>query len=97
MICFKPNGSYCTKVNICSCQNCLLGEFLDCVNETGKYVTSGCHDEYDSESGDSDACDHVEIGDISEEGLEVYELRSNSVIDIVQNNTVIALYSHQTH
>ena len=41
MICFKPNGSYCTKDNICSCQNCLLGEFLDSVNETENMLHQG--------------------------------------------------------
>ena len=29
-ICFKPDGTVLTKVNICSCEVCLLGEFLEC-------------------------------------------------------------------
>ena len=77
MICFQPDGSILCKVNLCSCADCILGNFLDCVIEPGKIFSA---EEDDDVFGD-------EIDDMNEK----YELRSNSVLEVISVNDVIAL------
>ena len=45
MICFEPNGTIITKVNLCSCIECLEGNFLHCSIEKGNTVCGGDDDE----------------------------------------------------
>ena len=35
IICFNPDNSFVTKINVCSCECCLIGEFLECDKEKG--------------------------------------------------------------
>ena len=37
MILFDSDGSVQTKINICSCPHCLVGDFINCVDEKGKF------------------------------------------------------------
>ena len=53
MICFNPDGSIVAKVNICSCIQCLEGNFDACPNEKGQYIYSNDEDDDDYET-DSD-------------------------------------------
>ena len=39
MLCFNPNGSVLTKANICSCEDCIVGDFLKCSDERGKAIS----------------------------------------------------------
>ena len=47
MIAFSPNGQIQTKINICSCEECIVGNFVKCNEEQGKFVFS--------EDGDSES------------------------------------------
>ena len=92
MMCFKPDGSILAKVDICSCDACLLGNFMDCVIEPGRV--------YHAEVGEDDEeDDYVEyenddvFGDEIPEMMEMYELRSTTVLEIVDVGDVVALRS----
>ena len=41
MMAFHPDGSVQTKVNMCSCAECLQGDFIDCLLERGTMMSSG--------------------------------------------------------
>ena len=34
-ICFNLDNSFVTIINICSCENCIIGKFLECDKEKG--------------------------------------------------------------
>ena len=40
MMCFRPDGSILCKVNLCSCVDCILGNFLDCIIKPGKIFSA---------------------------------------------------------
>ena len=40
MISFVPAGSVQIKINLCSCESCLIGNFVNCVHEPGVQVGS---------------------------------------------------------
>ena len=96
MICFYPNGTIQTKVNVCSCQFCFEGDFLSCATEKGKILTNDgdipSHDEELSDY-DSDADSETENEDDSDDETDLYELRAESVNSIITKNSTIALYS----
>ena len=79
MICFNSDGSIFSKVNICSCKECL----------EGKGRGAGDSDEEtDSEKDDEDD----EIRE-EEDDLEQYELRSEDVVHLVEPGNAVALFS----
>ena len=39
MICYKPDGTILCKKNICSCESCILGRFMECSIERGVHVS----------------------------------------------------------
>ena len=92
MISYFPNGSTQSKVNICSCDSCIEGEFTSCLIEKGKIfqiVGEGKdHDDNDASEGEFD--NDLESGDESD--AEAYELRAESVNSVLSRNTTIALY-----
>ena len=92
MICFKPDGSILTKVNMCSCEDCLEGNFLDCSSEKGKLVMVG--DGTDDYSTDSEAeYEFDEFEDLVDDETELYELRGDTVVEVVKPGNIIALFS----
>ena len=94
MICFKPDGTICTKVNICSCSDCLEGNFLDCCVEKGRLVMVADKTKEDDYSTDSKAeYEYNELQDIVADETELYELRSDAVVQVVHPGNVITLFS----
>ena len=90
MICIKPDGTILTKVNICSCSDCLEGNFLDCCVEKGQLVMVGDKTEEDDYSADSVAeYEYNESPDIVDDETELYEFRSDAVVQVVQPGNVI--------
>ena len=89
MICFFPDGSIQTKVNICSCNFCLQGDFISCTTEKGNIFQLSTTEASDDESDDSD--DNEEYGDNDDDGSnhELYELRAESVNSIVSKDSTI--------
>ena len=93
MICFNTDGSLLTKNNICSCDDCLQGNFLNCDTETGTLILGDKMGDEDNVDSDVEYEDDDEFGDEIEEDLEQYELRSSSVLVVIQKGSVIALFS----
>ena len=89
MICFNPDGHFATKTNICSCEKCVTGDFLNCNQEKGVSFNS----QYTESESESESDDETELIPQVAEGYEDYELRANNIIEIVKKNTIIALYS----
>ena len=92
MMSFKPDGTILCKVNMCSCNDCLLGNFLDCVIEPGKIFRADLGEE--DEDSDIEYEDQDAFGEDIHEVMEKYELRSISVLEVVDEGDVVALYSH---
>ena len=92
MICFNPNGSILTKINICSCYDCLEGKFMDCSLEKGKLLMGGEADDEDYSSNSDVEFEDDEFGNVDHE-MEQYEMRSESVIQVVKPGSVVALFS----
>ena len=51
MIAFQPDGSLQTKDNLCSCKNCIIGDFVNCPFKSGSKNSFG---DVDSEAGYND-------------------------------------------
>ena len=74
MLCFNPSGTILQKVNICSCEDCLEGRFIDCANEKGRYVQGYDMSDDDCDDNDSDSdieYEMDEFGDKTSENLEL--------------------------
>ena len=95
MMCFWPDGSILCKVNLCLCTDCILGNFLDCVIEPGK-IFSAEEGEDDDVDSDVEYEDDDVFGDEIDDMNQKYELRSNSVLEVISVNDVIALFSSST-
>ena len=76
MICFKPNGSVIMKENICSCDDCVVCNFLECSEEKGVEVIA-VDDTNDDNDNDSDIEDESDAfgEDMVDENEEMYEMR----------------------
>ena len=84
-----------TKVNICSCNFCLEGDFVLLTAEKGKQyhqsTTVASDDDSDDDVSGDDSAD--ESDDDDEVDQELYEMRAENVTSIVSKDTTIALYS----
>ena len=93
MICFHSNGSIQTKINICSCENCNSGKFIQYLNEAGIIRMSATYyDSYHSDADDDEDTDDEFEEDVANVDDEQYEIRRSNV-DIIQIGNTIALYS----
>ena len=94
MFAFFPDGSVQAKINMCSCLKCLRRLFVDCPHEKGCLVYAGIMNTDFSDYENTDEDSDEEKDDVEEEDCtEAYELRSESVLDIIQKDSIIALYS----
>ena len=93
MISYFPNGSIQSKVNICSCDSCVEGEFTSCLIEKGKIlqIVDKARDHDDDNSSESEFKNDLKSGDESD--TEAHELKAESVNSVSSRNTTIALYS----
>ena len=78
MICFKPDGTIISKTNICSCNDCLEGNFMECCIEKGKLVMAG--DDSDDDSTNSETEYEYDEFKNADDETELYELRSETVV-----------------
>ena len=95
MISFFPSGKILAKVNMCSCDNCLVGDFDLCQIEKCINVQSQSQvDENDGYETDSDIeYEDDDFGDDVEPNMELYEMRSESVLQLTQPGNVVALFT----
>ena len=94
-IAFFPEGSIQIKQNICSCNSCIRGALIDCSFEPGIQVNSKEINSSDDESDESDEGDYDYNDDenISEVELEEQRLRGDCVLEMLQPDTYIAIFS----
>ena len=86
-----PNGTIQVKENICSCDECISGNLINSSVKEGK-----CFCEGDNEESDTDSTDNEEDENESEdEGVHVNEIRADTMVDLIEKDSVVALYSHQ--
>ena len=92
MISYFPNRSIQSKVNICSCDSCIEGEFTSCLIEKGKIVqiVDEANDHDDDDSSESEFENDLESGDESD--TEAYELRAESVNSVLRRNNHCSLF-----
>lgn len=95
MIVYFPDGSIQSKVNICSCEKCLHGHFIDCPHEKGITIQNG-YENTSSSCTDEESDDEWEADDIEtdDDTYELYEIRSENVFNIISAGSIIALFSH---
>ena len=76
MIAYFPSGEIQCKVNMCSCEKCLVGKFVNCPYQKGIVVTGS----FDNESSTDDSDIEFEMEDtaVEEEG---YEIRGDEVLN----------------
>ena len=79
MNCFHPDGAIAAKQNICSCEGCIVGDFVSCIDEPG-YMCSG------------QTIGNV-LNDEEEELDEYGDEIDESVIEVVKTGDIIALFS----
>ena len=91
MICFHTDGSIQVKENICSCEDCIQGAFINCMSEKGRVVFSSVNSEGDSDEED----DEIEEESASNEDDE-NEICGESVMECLTKDSAIALYSHSS-
>ena len=95
MICFFPSGKILAKVNMCSCEYCLVGDFEFCQIEKGIRInhdgSAVVDDDYETDSDVEFEDD--DFGDDLEENMELYEMRCETVLQITQPGNVVALFA----
>ena len=94
MLCFQHDGSVLAKTNLCSYDDCLLGNFLQCSIERGLcFNVDTEEDDSDSDSDDEYEGEDDFGDDIEDDNLEKYELRSETVLEVLEKGSVVALFS----
>ena len=89
MFSFFPNGEVQAKLNICSCENCILGKFVSCFSEPGKIIEHG--EDISSCSSDSE---EVEVDDHavdSDSEFDAVEIIGDTVFGAIAVGNVIGL------
>ena len=98
MFAYFPDGSVQFKENMCSCETCLDGNFVDCKIEKGveKFTRNdyGSESETTSDSDGSGGSDGDESRDSeSSTDEEIYEIRGNTIFEAVEVGSTIAIHS----
>jgi len=90
MFAYFPDGSIQYKKNLCSCDCCFLGNFIDCKIEKGfeKFEYGDCES---SDEGDS-AID-TDSENEEDEDEDRYKLIGETVFEAVEIGSVVAIYS----
>ena len=87
MVSFFPDGSVQIKINMCSCENCLIGDFINCMFDPGVQVCSKLLAIDDSNS-ESDSNNEFEEDDVEEQVI-----RGNCILELLECEKFIALFS----
>ena len=66
---FLPDASIVGKEDICSCEDCLIGNILKCETYAGKILLIGEDDNANSDDDDDDACNHEQGDDDQHEAF----------------------------
>ena len=69
MICYHSDGSIEIKINFCSCENCLIGDFVNCIDEKGTFIPAKRFDNEPSDSESSESEDESD-DDYDDDGSE---------------------------
>ena len=96
MISFFPNGEIQKKRHICSCKQCVVGNFIDCSHEPGTEIlatSKAVHDESDYESESDSNSDYDDNDSDTEDIMKEQVIRAECVTDATVQNSHIALFS----
>ena len=81
---------------MCSCEHCVLGNFIKCPEEQGQYYFFNNNSEdSDVENNDSDVEINEEECETIDEECDEYEIRGDVVLDAIADGSFIAVYSQQ--
>ena len=84
MFSYLPNGQVQSKANICSCDKCLKGDFINCTIEKGKIVEEGEDDDEDDDL-------EYEKEDLSDEAHD------DDLLEVIDAGNVIALLTEDDY
>ena len=96
MISFFLNGEIQTKRPICSCKQCVIGNFMDCSHEPGTKIlatSKTVHDESDYESESDSDSDYDDNDRDTEDIMKEQAIRAECVTNAIIQNSHIALFS----
>ena len=86
MLSFFQDGKIQAKINMCSCDYCLKGDFVHCGIERGTIISNADECDSDNTSGSDD---DVTI----EDQAESFQIRGDCVLNAIEKKSIIALYS----
>ena len=95
MISFFLNGEIQTKRPICSCKQCVIGNFMDCSHEPGTKIlatSKTVHDESDYESESDSDSNYDDNGSDTEDIMKEQAIRADCFTDAIVQNSQIALF-----
>ena len=75
MICFNLDNSFVTIINICSCENCIIGKFLECDKEKGIKLLLSSATNQSSDKDDEGGEAELGYEELESDFEEMYELR----------------------
>ena len=96
MTAFHLNGSVQTKVNMCSCDDFLKGNFIDCLLKPGNMLSHGQLGIHKSDSESDEEFEYEDDDMTTEADIEAYELRADCVFNVLQRGSFIALFLHSS-
>ena len=95
MLSFFPSGEVQGKINLCSCEKCVIGKFTQCLSEKGIFITGSLYDEQSGEESDSE--EEFESDDFADDddGDEDYQIRGDSVFATIDEGKTIAIATEE--
>ena len=90
MIAYFPNGDIQIKENMCSCDKCLVGKFVQCNEEKGKLYKKGNADDASSDSEDYSLGDNE-----SDSGSDDEFVNVDSILNGIDPGSYIGIYSSE--
>ena len=89
------DGPIQSKENLCSCEQCIDGEFTSCLVEKDKIVQN-TENASENDATSEREYDDLEVNDIDkddDEETEMYELQAESITSVISKGSTIALYT----
>ena len=84
MFCYSPDGSIQLQQPVCSCCMCKFVKFIECNDEKGVIIYPRKSNQGKSSSSSSDSEDFDRDDEMEEIDVELYEIRSANISNIVE-------------
>ena len=89
---FKPDGSIQSKVNLCSCEQCIKGDLIYCKCEKGVLI---CNGDAESDEEEEDDNENGVVQTSNDKEVEENEMYGSNILDVITTGSVVALYSDE--